>query len=91
MSGGESLRRAYRGLNCASRWSGIVISGASAVLTLDFGVVNGEDGAEFVGVERSDIDLLSGIRDPASEPSRSSGRWSRFSEDLSEAVFSRNA
>lgn len=68
-----------------------MISGASAMLALDFGVVNGEDGAEFVGVEGLDIDLLSRIRDPASEPSRSSGRWSEFSEDLSEAVFSRKA
>lgn len=68
-----------------------MISGASAALTLDFGVVNGEDGAEFVGVEGVDIDLLSGIRDPASEPSRSSGSWSAFAKDLSEDVFSRNA
>jgi hypothetical protein len=62
------------------------------LLTLDFGVVNGEDGAEFVGVEGVDIGLLSAeVKDPASEPSRSSGRLSGFIEGLSVAVFSRNA
>ena len=32
------------------RWSGIVISGASAMLSLDFGEVNREDDPEFVRV-----------------------------------------
>jgi hypothetical protein len=62
----------------------MMISGASMVLEdLEdrIGVDTGEDGAEFVGV-------VAGLRDPASEPSRSS---TAFAAILSAAVFSRRA